>query len=267
MSDFSTIASFYRENSLVQANAGKQLLELLQIAPTADILDVGCGTGNLTAELRRSTSGRVVAIDPAEGMIRQARALYGDLAIDFCLNSGDGMEYRGEFDTIYCSSTFQWFREPAAALSNFARALRPGGTVGIQAPATSRYCPNFIAAIDRCCRASRLAPLFAGFTPPWFFLDSAGEYRTLFERAGFIVCHCCIEETHQRCSVNKAVDIFNSGAAAGYLNQAYYGSQLPADFKGLVMEEMRAAFEDQADASGEIDLVFYRLFAVLRQGG
>jgi len=47
MSDFSTIASFYREKSHVQANAGKQLIDLLKIAPDADILDVGCGTGNL----------------------------------------------------------------------------------------------------------------------------------------------------------------------------------------------------------------------------
>jgi ubiquinone/menaquinone biosynthesis C-methylase UbiE len=267
MSDFSDIASFYREKSLVQANAGKQLMELLEIGPHADILDVGCGTGNLTAELRRITSGRVVAIDPSEGMIRQAGALYGDLDIFFCMNSGDGMEFDSEFDTIFCSSTFQWFREPAVCLANFEKALRPGGKAGIQAPATSRYCPNFLAAIERCCRAPRLAPLFAGFRPPWFFLDSAPEYRTLFEQAGFIVGNCRIEEMHQRCSVDKAVDIFNSGAAAGYLNQAYYGSPLPADFNELVMAEMRAAFEDQADASEEIDLVFYRLFAVLRKVG
>ena len=267
MSDFSTIASFYREKSLVQANAGKQLIELLEIAPTADILDVGCGTGNLTAELRGITFGRVIGIDPAEGMIRQAQSVYGNRDIDFRMNSGVGMEFDSEFDTIYCSSTFQWFREPAVSLANFAKALRPGRKVGIQAPATSRYCPNFLSAIERCCRAPRLAAIFAGFRPPWFFLDSADEYRTLFEQAGFIVSHCRIEETHQRCSVDKAVDIFNSGAAAGYLNQAYYAEPLPEDFNELVMEEMRVSFEEQTNASGEIDLVFYRLFAVLRKSG
>jgi ubiquinone/menaquinone biosynthesis C-methylase UbiE len=267
MSDFSTIASFYREKSIVQADAGKQLIELLKIAPDADILDVGCGTGNLTAELRDITSGRVVGIDPSEGMIRQARDLYGKLDIDFCMNDGDGMEFSNEFDTIYCSSTFQWFREPAAALANFAKGLRPGGKVGIQAPATSRYSPNFLAAIARCRRAPRLSTLFAGFRAPWFFLDSDHEYRTLFEQAGFIVSHCRIEEIHQRCSVDKAVDIFNSGAAAGYLNQAYYAEPLPVDFNELVMEELRATFEEQVDVSGEIDLVFYRLFAVLRKTG
>jgi trans-aconitate methyltransferase len=264
MSDFSTIASFYREKSLVQANAGKQLIELLEIAPDADILDVGCGTGNLTAELRGITCGRVVAIDPAEGMIRQAQALYGRHAIDFRMTDGDALPFDNEFDLIFCSSVFQWFREPAGTLARFAKALRPGGLVGIQAPATRRFCPNFLAAIARCLRAPRLATLFAGFRSPWFFLESPHEYRTLFEQAGFSVTHCRIAETHQRCSVDKAIDIFNSGAAAGFLNQSNYGEPLPADFIELVMEEVRASFEEQADASGEIDLVFHRLFAVLR---
>ena len=266
MSDFSTIASFYREKSLVQANAGKQLIELLEIAPDADILDVGCGTGNLTAELREITSGRVVAIDPAKGMIRQAQALYGSRDIDFRMTDGDALPFDNEFDLIFCSSVFQWFREPAGNLANFAKALRPGGKVGIQAPATSRFCPNFLAAIARCRRAPRLATLFAGFRAPWFSLDSTHEYRTLFEQAGFIVSHCCIDETHQRYTVDKAIDIFNSGAAAGFLNQSYYAEPLPADFIELVIEEVRASFEEQADASGEIDLVFFRLFAVMRNG-
>lgn len=267
MSDFSTIAPFYREKSLVQANAGKQLIELLAIAPTADILDVGCGTGNLTAELREITAGRVVAIDPAAGMIRQAQALYGSRDIDFRIASGDALPFAAEFDLIFCSSAFQWFRKPAATLANFARALRPGGRVGIQAPATSQYCPNFLAAIDRCCRAPRLASLFAGFRAPWFFLDSAHAYQALFEQAGFSVSHCHIAETLQRCSVDQAVDIFNSGAAAGYLNQAYYAAPLPADFQTLVRAEVRASFTDQADAAGEIELSFSRLFAVLQNGG
>lgn len=206
----------------------------------------------------------MVGIDPAEGMVRQAQVLYGNRDIDFRMASGDELPYDKEFDQIFCSSVFQWFRTPAATMANFAKALRPGGTVGIQAPATNRFCPNFIAAIARCRLAPRLAPLFSGFSPPWFFLDSTQEYRTLFEQAGFIVSHCRIDETHQRCSVDKAIDIFNSGAAAGYLNQSFYAEPLPADFVELVMKEVRASFEEQADASGEIDLVFYRLFAVMQ---
>ena len=207
---------------------------------------------------------RLAAIDPAEGMIRQAQDLYGNRDIDFRVGGGDVMEFDNEFDLIFCSSVFQWFREPSATLANFARALRPGGKVGIQAPATSRYCPNFLAAIARCRLAPRLAPLFAGFRAPWYFLESAHEYRLLFEQAGFTVSHCRIDEMRQCCSVDKAIGIFNSGAAAGYLNQSYYSEQLPADFNELVREELRALFEEQADDSGELELVFYRLFAVMR---
>ena len=70
---------------------------------------------------------------------------------------------------------------------------------------------------------------------PWDFLDSADEYGALFERAGFTVLSCDIETVHQPMTPEKVFDVFNSGAAAGYLNQQYFSTQLPEGFGGQVV--------------------------------
>ena len=260
MTDFSTIAHSYQEKSLIQASAGKQLMEMLALAGDEDILDVGCGAGNLTVELRGRTVGRVVGIDQTQGMIRQAQEQYAKRDIEFQVIKAERLPLAGEFDLIFCNSVFQWFPEPMAALQGFHRALRPWGKVGMQAPATRNYSPNFLRAIDHCRRSAGIDGLFAGFRSPWFFLDSAEEYQALFEQAGFTVGTCRIAAVHQPCTPRKALDVFNSGAAAGYLNPACFSDPLPENFAERMRLGVRKSFEEQADANGRIDLVFHRIF-------
>lgn len=262
MVDFSSIAPSYRKNSLVQASAGKMLLDLFAPTEKEDILDVGCGAGNLTALLRAKTSGRVVGVDQAEGMLRDARVTYGNQGIEFLAVTGDTLSFVEEFDGIFCNSVFQWFVDPAVNLASFYRALRPGGRLAVQAPATHRYCPQFLKAIDYCRKSPELDATFAAFRSPWFFRDTAAEYRLLFEEAGFQVVSCRVESVPQACSIDKAVGIFKSGAAAGYLNQVCFAKPLSPDFADRVLARVRESFAAQADAHGMVDLLFHRLFVL-----
>jgi len=267
MTDFTAISSEYKKKSLVQASAGRQLVDLLSIPHDADILDVGCGTGNLTAELCGLTSGRVAGIDPSEGMIRQAQRVYADKEIEFSVLAADQISFSNEFDILFCNSAFQWFRDPSVALNKFKRALHVSGKVGIQAPAKKQYCPNFIKAIEHACASGEIADLFSGFQSPWFFLESAEEYGELFEKAGFKVMDSHIDEVHQTVSPEKAFDIFNSGAAAGYLNQQYFTKTLPDDFSEKVLRGVKDSFREQANLNGEMDLVFHRIYIVVQSKG
>ncbi len=262
MADFSSISSAYKDKSLVQASASGRLIELLAIAADADILDVGCGAGNVTATLRDLTSGRVVGVDQSEGMIRQARNSYGDQGIEFLQQADRALTFADQFDVVFCNSAFQWFREPLETLRRFNRALRVSGRVGIQAPACKNYCPNFLAAIDHCCRVAELAELFAAFQSPWFFLDSADEYGALLKQAGFTVRFCRLETVAQKMASAKVFDVFNSGAAAGYLNQDYFSRPLPAGFAEQVLQRIEESFRQQSDDEGNVDLVFKRIYAV-----
>jgi ubiquinone/menaquinone biosynthesis C-methylase UbiE len=85
--DFSTVASEYEDHSPIQKSAADELLNLLAITNHEDVLDLGCGVGNQTRKIRRLTGGKVVGIDPAEGMIQEAIKEANSVDITFEMKS------------------------------------------------------------------------------------------------------------------------------------------------------------------------------------
>jgi ubiquinone/menaquinone biosynthesis C-methylase UbiE len=265
MERFDEIASRYRQTSLVQASAGAKLIELLDIPRNADILDVGCGTGNLTAELAGKTTGKVTGIDPSGEMVRVASAAFSDQRTNFRKMGAESIAFHDTFDIVYCNSAFQWFRDPARFLGNARQALRQGGRIGMQAPATLDYCPAFIDAIKTCCGNPAIRQVFSGFRPPWFFLETEEEYRSLFEQAGFRVLFANIEESRSLRTPQQAFDVFCSGARAGYLDPNCYEQPWPEGFESMFLDGIRKAIEHQAVNDGMINLMFHRIFVVAEQ--
>ena len=170
--NFSKIAARYEDYSLVQRSAAELLLNLLEIKESDDVLDMGCGTGNLTGKIREMTGGRVVGIDPSEGMIKEAADRNRGRDITFEKKSVEELDYRDSFDVIFCNSVFQWFRDPKNAIKNCHASLRKGGRIGVQAPAKRVYSSNFIEAIDRVKEDPETEEIFAHFNEPWFFLET-----------------------------------------------------------------------------------------------
>lgn len=260
--DFTEISSRYERDSLIQKSAADRLVSLLDIRRDDDVLDLGCGTGSLTRKIRALTDGLVAGVDPSAGMIREAEAARAGLNVSYQVKSAEKLDYRGAFSVIFCNSAIQWFRDHGMALSNCCAALRPGGRMGIQAPAKKTYCPNFLAAIDEVARDPRTARTFAGFRSPWLFLDSVEEYAVLFKQAGFAVPFAKIETVSTVHSPDEVLTIFESGAAAGYLNQEYYSSPVDEAYIKVFREVVKGSFQRQANRAGEVELVFNRIYLV-----
>lgn len=124
-------------------------LELLGAGPGERILEVGFGGGALIAKLLRSGPGEVTGIDLSEEMIARgrrrfrseirqghARMLAGSVEK---LPLGDGAVDRAcTLNTIY------FWNDPAAAVDELSRVIRPGGTlvIGFEAPETLRAWPG-----------------------------------------------------------------------------------------------------------------------------
>ena len=121
MADFSPIATEYQRRASVQQAAGEALLDMLAVASAEDVLDLACGPGALTARLRNLTTGRVTGCDAASGMIAEARRQYGDGGIEFVECDAAALPFAGEFDAVYCNSSFQWFADPTAVLASCLR--------------------------------------------------------------------------------------------------------------------------------------------------
>ena len=101
--------------------------ELLGLQPGEDVLEVGCGTGQLTGWLvEQVRPARVVALDFSAKMLKHARAKAIDAEfrhLDVCSDAPG----ESSFDVVLCFHSFPHYRDQAAALKNLAGALKPGG--------------------------------------------------------------------------------------------------------------------------------------------
>jgi ubiquinone/menaquinone biosynthesis C-methylase UbiE len=260
--DFSKIAAKYENYSLVQKSAGEELLKLLEIRNTDNVIDLGCGVGNLTRKLRELTNGRIVGVDPAEGMIKEAIEKNKGQDIIFEIKRAEKMDYKDCFDVIFCNSAFQWFKNPQKAVRNCYAALRKGGRFGMQAPAKKEYSPNFIKAVTKVEENPRTGDIFMHFKNPWFFLDTSEQYKNLFEKVGFKVIFSKIEKTKTKHTPEEVFNIFSSGAIAGYLNQDFYDVKIDEYYRDTFKEIVEDAFIQQANEQGEVELIFNRIFLV-----
>lgn len=260
--DFSNIAERYERLSTIQQSASEILFSLLDICSNEDVLDVGCGTGNLTARIREFTNGNVVGIDVTPKMIQEAQNKYSAKGIAFDVKNIQEISYTDAFNVVFCNSTFQWFKEPGLPMGKIFQALKPGGRVGIQAPATQEYCPNFIQAIAGLQADSRTRDVFSHFTVPWMLLETDNAYRQLFEVGGFNVAFAAIQTVETEHTPDQVYNIFSSGAIAGYLDPGCYTVPIDLGYIEAFKKIIQGEFEKQADARGIVKLVFHRIYLV-----
>lgn len=104
-----------------------EVVEMLDLRPPLDLLEVGCGSGQITAWLAsRVAPGRVVAVNFAEAMLEQARRK--NVPAEFRRADVCAGDWEAEvFDVVFCFHAFPHFRDPPTAVRNMAGALRPDG--------------------------------------------------------------------------------------------------------------------------------------------
>lgn len=258
--DFSAISKTYEANGLVQKDSARVLLDIAVLNGSEDILDVGCGPGFFTRLARERTSGRVAGADPSPGMIAEAVKSADGLKIEYLISSAEEMAFEAEFDAVFSNSAFQWVYDPPLAFRRCLAALRPGGRFYMQAPARRVFCPAFIETFADVAADPRTAEWFAGFKSPWFFLETAENYKAFAESAGFVSVQAKIVADGARRTPEEALRVFKSGAAAAYLSQDCYAKPLPDSYAGDFAEIMLDSLQRKAEADGRLELVFNRVY-------
>lgn len=105
------------------------------------VLDVGCGTGAITAELARRTRGAVTGVDLDPAMVDFGRQFAPDVRFE----QGDALDLPypdKHFDVVCCHFLLLWVTDPERAVREMARVTREGGSVLICAE------PDYGARID-----------------------------------------------------------------------------------------------------------------------
>lgn len=102
------------------------------LRPGMSVLDVGCGTGAITAGIAKAVgpAGSVVGVDRDESLLVVARQEHGNVA-NLRFERGDALSLPFEhcFDVVTAARTLQWVSRPEKALLEMRKAARSGGQI------------------------------------------------------------------------------------------------------------------------------------------
>jgi trans-aconitate methyltransferase len=170
-------SSLYEDrHSFVWKKVG-DLIDLLDPKPGERILDLGCGTGHLTAQIA-ARGAAPTGLDASVSMIAQARQNYPKLR--FVLADASEFRFDEPFDSVFSNAALHWIPEAGRVIASVAGALKPGGRFVLEMGGKGNIA-RIVTALTAVLREGGYAP-----RNPWYF-PSAGEYAALLERHGFEV--------------------------------------------------------------------------------
>ena len=159
---------------------GRDLLVLLNAQPGERILDVGCGTGQLTAEIAQF-GAEVVGIDSSPDMIATARNNFPRLRFEVA--DVTALSFANEFDVVVSNAALHWVRDQPAAIASIARALKPRGRLVFEMGGRGNL-QHLLDAVYQALRTLGVAD--PEQLLPWSF-PSIGEHAPLLEAHGLEV--------------------------------------------------------------------------------
>ncbi len=191
-----TDADTYHRVSDPQYRWGVALLDRLSLRGDELAVDVGCGTGRLTAALAsRLPRGRVIATDLSSNMVTVAKRELARSHPRFYAVQADAsrLPLNGRADLVFSTATFHWVLDHPALFRSIHTALAPGGRLFAQCGGG----PNIKRLHDRAAalmHETPFAPHFADWTDPWEFADAETTAERLCD-AEFVDVRTNLEES------------------------------------------------------------------------
>jgi trans-aconitate 2-methyltransferase len=159
------------------------LLALVRPRPGMRVVDLGCGTGALTAQAHRLLAAReTLGIDASPAMLEKARPLAGGgLSFREGDAGGFGPGTAGAWDLVLSNAALHWVPDHAALLPRLVAALAPGGQLAVQVPANHEH-PAHLAA-HAVAREAPFASALGGYVRETPVLEPEA-YALLLRRTG-----------------------------------------------------------------------------------
>jgi ubiquinone/menaquinone biosynthesis C-methylase UbiE len=169
-------SEYYDKNSIMQYRTAMNMLEALPIKGHEAILDVGSGSGKITAKLAEKTKGQIVGLDLSEDMVRFACEHYKAKNLAFIVGNVTKMQFKNQFDIVVSFWTLSWVEDQYIALRNIVNSLKEGGQLFLMYP--MRHDVYDIA--DKITQQNPWSSYFYNFKPRPFFSEIS--YHQILEK-------------------------------------------------------------------------------------
>jgi trans-aconitate 2-methyltransferase len=184
-------AETYDAVSDPQFEWGMEVLERLELRGGEAVLDAGCGSGRVTAELaKRLQGGSILAVDGSEAMIVKARERLGDEASYLVADLAE-LQVEAPVDVVFSTATFHWIADHDRLFGRLRAALRRGGRLLAQCGGQGNVAEH-AKAIATVAARPEFAGCFEQMTGIWNFA-SAEDTEARLERAGFSAVRCWLQ--------------------------------------------------------------------------
>jgi len=153
----------YRRFAAERRQPFDDLVALCRPVPGGTVVDLGCGTGRLTADLHRDLgAAATVGLDSSEAMLAEAPT--GIPGLTFV--GGDLARWDGPpVDVVFANASLQWVDDHPGLLGRLRGALRPGGQLAFQVPTNFGH-PSHRVAREVAAEPPFAAALAAAGGPP-----------------------------------------------------------------------------------------------------
>ncbi len=164
------------------------LLALVEVRPNLRVVDLGCGTGELTRQLaERLPDSRVTGIDSSAEMLTRAAA---HSSTNLSFEQGDQAKLTGEWDLIFSNASLHWSEDHPQLMQRLYDRLAPGGQIAVQVPSNHNHISHQIyreAASEEPFRSvlegfQRYAPVLSIDQYASLFFQCGAENIVVFEK-------------------------------------------------------------------------------------
>jgi trans-aconitate methyltransferase len=175
MSDFWNTHLYDNAHSFV-TKYGEDVVALLNPRVGEEILDLGCGTGHLTAQIAESGAS-VIGLDASRKMLEVAKQTYPE--IEWVEANATEFELEHRFDAVFTNAVLHWILEPQQVVQRVYTHLKSGG----------RFVGEFggqgnVFIIQDALRQSAIELGLPDFKEDKYF-PSIANWATVLENAGF----------------------------------------------------------------------------------
>ena len=180
MSVTSWSPTLYNQKHSFVYHYGESLVKELNSQPNEQILDLGCGTGELTQQI--SASGAcAIGIDSSAELIATAQQRFPN--IEFRRQDAAQLSDTEQYDAIFSNAVLHWIKDQSAVTRGMFQVLRPGGRLVAEFGGQGN--------VQTIVNALRETLWQYGYeqqatVEPWYF-PSVGQHASLLETHGFRV--------------------------------------------------------------------------------